>query len=124
MVAKSMKASTYQKAVPLPKKGVRRLRVRKDKRPNKGHEWTKIKYVRHGQVSAKSRNDRTHWSMDLIKLSEMSPKDLILQLLKDGILRKWENRVCPFCAKGLLGALVLYNGRWVNRCRQRLPAQG
>ena len=113
---------------PLPKKGRARMILKhpassenaaKEKQDKKLYK--SVPYVRHGQKSQKSRNDRAHWCCSLADIYSASEKKLLDMLMDTGILYKMSHGQCPHCEKGKLSKLVYVKSRdtYFYKCGSR-----
>eukprot|EP00971_Amphidinium_carterae_P002469 48847-Amphidinium_carterae.2 len=73
---------------PIPKKGKSRLYA-KPAASIKSSAYKRVKYVRHGQRSTKSRNDRRGWTMGLMTILSATEDELVHTCL--------DHRMLPSC---------------------------
>ena len=79
--------------------------------------WNKIKYVRSGTPSAKSRGDRSQWKRTIHDFICGDEQIVLAKLHEDGWLLDWQGRTCPWCGVGKLGPMKGSDERHSNyRC--------
>ncbi len=99
---------------PLIKRGKQRMGAAR-KRPA-----SFVPYVRHDNVTAKSRKERAKWQRSLKDFNKETEKELVEMLIDDGVLLDWKGRTCPHCAAGVLSEPYTNedDGRYMWRCNQ------
>lgn len=115
-MGKAMKKTrNTQSGFPQPKRGKWRSQS-----PMKKASIQNVKYVRHGQDSAKTRMEQATWSCSLKQIYKSTDKQLVQMLTKQNILKDWAGQTCPRCEHGNLSKLCFTKGRgFTYKCGAR-----
>jgi hypothetical protein len=107
---------------PRPKRGKARMVNNQKvnlKKVKKNTNYGKTPYVRHGELTTKSRPERQRFVRTLKDIWSATNKQLIDMLHKDGVLPEFAGTTCPSCCIGKLGVLKFYPVRgWIYRCNK------
>ena len=106
---------------PAPKRGKARSNMKASNHKQR-RSVKKVAYVRH-PTSVQKKVDRRyqHLGHSVQDLANMTGRNLLRFLRKDGVLPRWEGRACPRCAHGTLSTMYYSKVRkaWVHRCSAR-----
>ena len=118
MAKKIMKAKNHP-PFPAPKRGKARVLRKPASILKKPASSTKIPYVRHGDPTTKTRNERVRWGISVQMLLKKKTLPLIKLLQKNGILPKM--KTCPHCGEKSLTSLQYSDikGIYAYRCNRK-----
>ena len=108
-------------AWPPPKRGKARANSQNGKSRAQCKNTPQVPYVRFENEQKKFQKQRNLWGVSVQDIATMKGSRIIQFLRGQGILNKWEKKVCPHCASGTLGPLVFQKQRnvWAHRCKRK-----